>query len=154
MSRTFSESWHRVANARLSLLPSVVVNKQCFRGQPWYVLRDTYTQRFFRVTPQAYAFVARLHPSRTVEQVWQICLQQQPDEAPGQEEVIQVLAQLHQSNLLFHDTSPDSQTIFCATATSGGAKCKASCWAFCRFGCRCGTQMLGWIGTAVSPVPW
>ena len=32
MSGTFSESWHRVANARLALLPTVAVHKQRFRG--------------------------------------------------------------------------------------------------------------------------
>lgn len=112
MSRTFSESWHRVADARLSLLPTVIVHKQRFRGRDWYLLRDTYTQRFFRITAQAYIFVSRLSSELTVEEVWQNCLRDLPKEAPGQEEVMQVLSQLHQSNLLFHDTLPDSQTIF------------------------------------------
>ena len=112
MSGTFSESWHRVAGARLALLPTVAVNKQRFRGQDWYVLRDTYTQRFFRVTPQGYAFLSRLAPQRTVEQVWESCLRDMPAQAPGQEEVIQLLAQMHQSNLLYHDTPSDSLTIF------------------------------------------
>jgi len=112
MSRTFSESWHRVAEARLGLLPTVVVHKQRSRGRDWYVLRDTYNQRFYRITPQAYAFVSRLNPQRTVEEVWQSCLRDMPAEAPGQEEAMQVLAQLHQANLLFHDTPADSQTIF------------------------------------------
>jgi putative peptide zinc metalloprotease protein len=112
MSGTFSESWHRVSGARLALLPTVAVNKQRFRGQDWYVLRDTYTQRFFRVTPQGYAFLSRLAPQRTVEQVWESCLRDMPAQAPGQEEVIQLLAQMHQSNLLYHDTPSDSLTIF------------------------------------------
>ena len=112
MSQTFSESWHRVAEARLCLLPTVAVHKQRFRGQDWYVLRDSYTQRFFRISPQAYAFVSRLQVQRTVEQVWASCLRDMPSDAPGQEEVMQVLSQLHQSNLLYHDTPPDSQTIF------------------------------------------
>lgn len=112
MSQTFSESWHRVAEARLGLLPTVVVHKQHSRGRDWYVLRDAYNQKFYRITPQAYAFVSRLSPQRTVEQVWQSCLRDQPDEAPGQEEAMQVLSQLHQANLLFHDTPADSQTIF------------------------------------------
>lgn len=112
MSQTFSESWHRVAEARVALLPTVTAHKQRFRGEDWYVLRDTYNQRFFRVSPQAYAFVSRLSARRTVDEVWQQCLRDFPTEAPGQEEAMQVLAQLHQSNLLFHDTPSDSQTIF------------------------------------------
>lgn len=112
MSKTFSESWHRVAHARLSLLPAVVVQKQTFRGREWYVLRDAYTHRFFRITKQAYTFVSRLDGRRTVEEAWEGCLAQMPSEAPGQEEVMQLLSQLHQSNLLHHDSTPDSVTIF------------------------------------------
>lgn len=112
MSSTFSETWYRVANARLGLLPTVAIHKQRFRGRDWYVLRDTYTQRFFRITPHAYAFVSRLSPERTVDEVWLECLELQPQDSPGQEEVLQVLGQLHHSNLLYYRTQPDSLAIF------------------------------------------
>lgn len=112
MGSTFSESWHRVAQAHLGLLPSVAVQKQRFRGRDWYVLKDGYTQRFFRVSPQAYAFISRLSVERTVDEVWQICLADMPEQAPGQEEVMQVLSQLHQSNLLYFNTKADSEIIF------------------------------------------
>ena len=112
MSSTFSESWHRVAHSRLALLSSVAVHKQRFRGRDWYVMRDGFTQRFFRISPQAYAFVSRLNGEQTVDEVWQTCLREMPDQAPGQEEVMQVLSQLHQSNLLHFTTKADSQVIF------------------------------------------
>lgn len=109
---TFSETWHRVAQAQLGLLPSVAVHKQRFRGADWYVLTDTYTQRFFRVSPPAYRFIARLNPRHTVDEVWQQFIEDYPEEAPGQEEVMQVLAQLHHANLLHYRSQPDSLTIF------------------------------------------
>lgn len=109
---TFSETWHRVAQARLGLLPSVAVHKQRFRGSDWFVLRDTYTERFFRVSPQAYAFIARLDPKRTVDEVWEEFIAEHPTDAPGQEEVMQVLAQLHHANLLYYRNRPDSMAIF------------------------------------------
>lgn len=109
---TFSETWHRVAQARLGLLPSVAIHKQRFRGDDWYVLRDTYTERFFRISPQAYAFIARLDPRRTVDEVWEEFIEARPQDAPGQEEVMQVLAQLHHSNLLYYRNRPDSMAIF------------------------------------------
>lgn len=112
MSSTFSESWHRVAHARLSLLASVAVHKQRFRSRDWYVMRDGFTQRFFRISPQAYSFVSRLNGEQTVDEVWQACLRDMPDQAPGQEEVMQVLSQLHQSNLLHFTTKADSEVIF------------------------------------------
>lgn len=112
MSTTFSETWHRVSQARLSLLPTVSVHKQRFRGEDWYVLRDAYTQRFFRIRPMAYIFVSRLSHERTVDEVWRSCLDDFPQEAPGQEDAMQVLSQLHHSNLLHYRSKADSQTIF------------------------------------------
>lgn len=112
MSSTFSESWHRVAQAKLGLLPSVSIVKQRFRGYDWYVLRDGFTQRYFRISPQTYLFVSRLNPQTTVEDAWQATLSDNPYDAPGQEEVMQVLSQLHQANLLFFNTKADSEMIF------------------------------------------
>lgn len=108
----FSDSWHRVAPERVRLNPAVGVTRQVFRGQVWYLLRDPLNNEFFRISPSAYAFVGRLKGNRTVEEVWQECLALMPDDAPGQEEVIQVLSQLHRANLLQSDLAPDSRQLF------------------------------------------
>ncbi len=109
---TFSETWHRVADARVGLLPTVQVHKQRFRGQDWYVLQDSCSQRFFRVTSKAYSFIARLTPNQTIGEIWIAFLETHPEDAPGQEEVTQVLAQLHHANLLYFRSRPDSAAIF------------------------------------------
>ncbi len=110
--RTFSESWHRVAELRVSLRPSVTIRKQLFRGETWYVLQDPFNNNFFRLTQAAYNFVIRLKISRPVAQIWEENLEQNPDSAPGQEEVIQLLAQLYHANLLFSELAIDSQKLF------------------------------------------
>lgn len=109
---TFSESWHRISGAKVGLLPTVEVHKQDFRNEPWYVLKDTYSQRFYRISPAAYAFIARLRPDRTVHEAWEECLNAHPDSTPGQEDVVQLLAQLHQANMLYFRSHPDSASIF------------------------------------------
>ncbi len=110
--RTFSESWHRVADQRISLRSTVKARKQFFRGEKWYLLHDPFNNRFFRLRPEAYAFVVRLRPDRTVDQVWEECLQRDPDRAPGQDDVINLLAQLYFANLLYHELPPDSAKLF------------------------------------------
>ena len=110
--RTFSESWHRVANLKVSLRPTVRVQRQFFRGERWYVLHDPFNNQFFRLRPEAHDFVIRLGPDRTVEQVWEDCLNRHPDEAPGQEDVIQLLTQLYYANLLYFEMPPDSAKLF------------------------------------------
>ncbi|MBN2061245.1 MAG: M50 family metallopeptidase, partial [Deltaproteobacteria bacterium] len=111
-AKTFSESWHRVANLKVSLRPTVSVRKQMFRGEIWYVLQDPFNNQFFRLRPEAHDFVINLRPDRTVEQVWMDCLDRHPDEAPGQEDVIQLLTQLYFANLLYFERAADSGKMF------------------------------------------
>jgi putative peptide zinc metalloprotease protein len=108
---TFSESWHVVAHARLALRAQVGVHRQTYRGEKWFLLRHPYTNAFYRLRPAAYAFVARLAPDRTVETVWKRCLELDPDGAPGQTEVLQLLAQLHAADLIHAESPADSQAL-------------------------------------------
>lgn len=109
---TFSESWFRVAQQRLSLRPDVIVQRHRFRGERWIVLQHPFASRFFRLRPAAYEFVARLSPKKTVEQVWLECVERFPDDAPGQEAVIQLLAQLYFASLLQYSQADDSAELF------------------------------------------
>lgn len=112
VSEFFSESWHRVANARISLVASVQIHKQRFRGVTWYVLRDTFNDKFFRIRPEAYQFLMHLTPEKTVQEVWENFIETRPEVAPGQDELIQLLSQLHNANLLYFKNRPDSTRIF------------------------------------------
>ncbi len=110
--QTFSESWHRVANQRIYLRSSVRVRRQFYRGERWYVLENPVSNQYFRLRPQAYEFVARLRPDKTVEQIWEESLEANPEEAPGQEAVIRLLAQLYLAGLLHYDNPEDSAELF------------------------------------------
>ncbi len=109
---TFSESWHRVATQRICLQPAARVRRQNFRGERWFVIENPFTNEYFRLTPDAYEFVIRLHPSRTVDEVWRECLDRFPDRAPGQGEVLQLLGQLYFANLLQYDRATDAAGLF------------------------------------------
>ncbi len=108
----FSESWHRVAGQKIRLRPSVRVRKQFFRGQHWYVATDLYGDQFFRFRPESWDFIARLDGTRTVDEVWQSCLDRKKDEAPSQNEVIQMLAELYAGNLIISDFPADVARLF------------------------------------------
>jgi len=111
-TKTFSESWYRIAGQRVTLRSHVRVQRQMYRGERYHVLHDPFNNQFFRLRPEAYAFVARLRSDCTVEEAWKACLEQDPEGAPGQEDVIQLLAQLHNANLLHSNLSPDSTKLF------------------------------------------
>ncbi len=109
---TFSESWYRVSELMPRLLATVNVSRQHYRGVRWYVLQDPVNNRYFRLNAAAYHFASMLDGRRTVSQVWQICMDQFGDAAPTQGEVIQLLCQLHSSNLLHGNIAPDAETLF------------------------------------------
>lgn len=110
-STIFSDAWFRVCELRVALLPSVEISAQVYRGREWHVLQDTFTQRYFRVSKQACDFIRKLSVNETVESVWENFVDQHPGDAPSQEEVIQILSQLHMSNLLYTLEQSDSAAI-------------------------------------------
>ena len=110
--KTFSESWYRIADLRVSLRPTVEVRLQFFRGEKWYVLHDKLNNQFMRMRPDAYTFVGRLKSDRRVEEVWRETLEHAPDHAPGQDDVLRLLSQLHRSNLLYFSGTADHDLIF------------------------------------------
>jgi len=67
--KVFHESWYRIAGQRLALRSSVKVRRQLYRGSRWHVLHDPFNNQFYRLTPSAYAFVARLGLERTLEEL-------------------------------------------------------------------------------------
>ncbi len=111
-ARTFSDSWHRVSGVRASLRPNLRAHRQMFRGETWVVLQEPLSNEFFRIPLDAYHFLSRLGPHRTVDEVWREGLERDGDHAFSQEEVVQLLAQLNHSNLLLFDTPGIADSLF------------------------------------------
>ena len=109
---TFSESWYRVATLRPRLRSTVQIHRQQFRGRLWQVAQDPSSNQFFRMNEVAYHFIGLLDGRRTVAEAWKICSEQQGDEAPTQNEAIQLLGQLYVSNLLQAELPPDAVGLF------------------------------------------
>jgi putative peptide zinc metalloprotease protein len=109
---TFHEAWYRVANLRPRLSAGIKVYRQHFRGQLWYVIENTASNQYARVSKDAYAFIGLLNGKRTVSDAWRICNERVGDGAPTQGEVIQLLSQLYAYNLLYADLPPDSEALF------------------------------------------
>ncbi len=111
-SKMFHESWYRIADQRICLRSAVNIRRQFFQGQKWYVLEDPLGNTFFRIRPEAWEFLSRLNGLHTVEDVWRQALERDPDHAPGQEELVQLLSQLYQANLLQYRMPWESLRLF------------------------------------------
>src|SRR3990172_10416492 len=109
---TFHEAWYRVAGLRPRLLSGVKAYRQNFRGQTWYVLENPSNNKYIRISTDAYHFTGLFDGKQTISEIWQICNEQYGDRSPTQGEVIQILARLYSSNLLYVDIAPDTENLF------------------------------------------
>ena len=102
-----SSSWYRVAPLKLSLRAHIKINRQNFRNQRWYILQDPTSGRHHRYSPAAYLIISLMDGQRTVEKIWEVASEKLGDDGLTQDEVVQLLTQLHQSDLLYGDNTPD-----------------------------------------------
>ncbi len=104
----FSSSWYRVAELQPRLRSHAQIHRHRYRGQTWYVLEDRASQRHHRFTPQAHLLIGLMDGQRTVQELWEIACDRLGDESPTQDEVIQLLGQLHAGDVLQCDVPPDA----------------------------------------------
>jgi putative peptide zinc metalloprotease protein len=103
-----SSSWYRVAKLRPRLRAHITVSRHRYRGESWYVLHDHATGRLVRLRPATYSMVGRMDGSRTVDALWRDAARVLGEEAPSQDELIQLLSQLAYADLLQSEVSPDT----------------------------------------------
>ncbi|MFN5048848.1 PqqD family peptide modification chaperone [Roseateles sp.] len=106
-SALFSTSWYRVEQMRPALRGHARLVRHSYRGQRWYVLQDQASGRFLRLNEQAWRIVGLMDGQRSLAQIWEQACLGLGDEAPTQDEILQLLTQLHQANVLLSDRRPD-----------------------------------------------
>jgi putative peptide zinc metalloprotease protein len=103
----FSPNWYRVADLRPRLRPHLAVHRRQFRGDIWYVIEDPASNRFHRFSPAAYALVAQMDGRRSIREIWKATAVRLGRDLPTQDEVIQLLGQLHHADALDAGAPPD-----------------------------------------------
>jgi len=107
-----SSNWHRVARLRPRLRSQARLYRHRYRGELWYLLQDPATGRVHRFTPAARLLIAAMDGQRSVDELWAIANRHLGEDAPTQDEVIQLLGQLHNTDLLQTDVTPDTAELF------------------------------------------
>lgn len=108
----FSPHWYRVAELTPSIRSHAQFQRHHYRGQLWYVLDDRASGRHHRFTPAAYHFIARLDGTQKVQDAWDVTTSRLGDDAPTQDEAIQLMGQLHAADMLQCDVPPDTEELF------------------------------------------
>jgi putative peptide zinc metalloprotease protein len=99
----FSEQWFRVSSLRPRLDPQLTASRVTWRGQVWHVLVRPDGQRSLRLNAAAYAFAGRCNGELTVQRLWELLIGEFKDEAPAQDELLQLLVQLKGAGMLLFD---------------------------------------------------
>jgi putative peptide zinc metalloprotease protein len=108
----FSPSWYRVAALTPKLRAHAQIHRHQYRGETWYVLQDLSSERFHRFSPAAYFIIGLMDGKTPVQRIWDRALEQLGDDAVTQDEVIQLLGQLHAADVMQCDVSPDTAELF------------------------------------------
>lgn len=107
----FSPHWYRVADLQPRLRSHAQIHRHTYRGQTWYVLENKSNGRYHRFNAVAYYIVGLLDGKRTIDEIWEVVNTRLNDMAPTQDEVIQLLGQLHNADLLMCEVGPDQDEL-------------------------------------------
>jgi len=119
-----SPHWYRVAKLRPRLHGHIEIHRHDYRGLIWYILEDTTTGRNHRFNPAAYQFIGLLDGKRSVQEIFDQLGKQLEDYAPGQEEIIKLLGQLHAADLIQTEALIDTEELFERQVQRKNAKLK------------------------------
>jgi putative peptide zinc metalloprotease protein len=107
-----SNAWYRVAALRPRLRSHARLHRHRYRGEVWYLLQDPASGRVHRFTPAARTLIAAMDGSRSVADIWELANRALGERSPTQDQVIQLLGQLHAADLLQSDVTPDVAELF------------------------------------------
>jgi putative peptide zinc metalloprotease protein len=107
-----SNWWYRVAARKPKLRSQARLHRHIYRGEVWYLLQDPASHRVHRFTPAARLVISLMDGKHSVEELWELANKHLAEEAPTQDELIQLLGQLHAADLLESDVTPDVAELF------------------------------------------
>ena len=96
----YSPNWYRAESTRPRLRSHARIHRHHYRGQLGYVLQDRTSGRFMRFSPAAYLVISLMNGQRTLQEIWDIACERLGDDVLTQDEMIALVAQLHQGDVL------------------------------------------------------
>lgn len=124
----YSPSWYRVAGLRPRLRPHARIHRHHYRGVRAYVLEDTSSGQHHRLSVAANYLVGLMDGRRSMEEIWEAAGTRLGDDMPTQDQIIQLLGQLHAADVLQCDITPDSEELFRRHQRSERSKWQRRLW--------------------------
>ena len=102
-----STHWWRVAALRPRLRGHVRIHRHAYRGRPWFVIEDRLAGKYYRFNFAVYRLIDLFDGRSSLQAIWDRLSAQAGSALPTQDEIVQVLGQLHQADLLQVEVTPD-----------------------------------------------
>jgi len=113
MANSFlSQNWYRIKDLKPRVHSHIRLYRHRYLGKAWYVLNDLVTGKVHRFSPAAYLLIGRLDGSTTIDKIWTDVATQLDEDAPSQDETLNILAQLDAADLIQCDVPPDTLELF------------------------------------------
>ena len=122
---TSSALWFQIANLRPKLREHISIQRQEYRGEIWYVYQDHATNRYHRFDYAAHQFIGLMNGNRSVQDIQAILKSKNNGLTPTQDELLQLLGQLHQIDLLQTNTTPDTEELYQRAEKANPSRWKA-----------------------------
>ena len=107
-----NQLWFRIANLIPKIRAHVSFVRQEYRGEIWYIYQDHSTNRFHRLDYYAHQFLGLMNGDRSVQDIVKILKSKHNSPPYTQEEIFQLLGQLHRIDLLQTNANPDSLELY------------------------------------------
>ena len=107
-----SPYWYRIAPLCPKLRRHVKISRHLYRGEPWYLLQNSASDRHHRLNAMAYQVVGLMDGCLTMQQIWELLNAKKLEEPPVQEEIIQLLSTLYNDDIIQCDLEPDGLELF------------------------------------------
>lgn len=120
-----SGSWYRVAPLKPSLVAGLKIVRHQVRDQVWHILVEPGSGRQLRLNPAAYAFAGRCNGHATVTRLWELLLERDGEDAPTQDDILRLLAQLFRAGMVQFDAAPYLSLLFARRTEEGQRKRRA-----------------------------
>lgn len=103
----YSSNWYRLAGLKPRLRGHVHIHRHVYRGQVWYVMEDRVAGKYHRFNPASHRVISLMDGRRDMDAVWQRLTEELAEDTPSQEDIINLLGQLHAADLIQFDVNPD-----------------------------------------------
>lgn len=107
-----NQLWFRIANLKPQIRNHVSFVRQEYRGEIWHIYQDHSTNRFHRLDYHAHKFLSLMDGERSIQEIVRILESKHDGQMHTQEEIFQLLGQLHRIDLLQTNANPDAQELY------------------------------------------